>query len=209
MSELSRLMLKAVRSLPPEEQDALLEAMLEPSLAPWPAPGVADPEPPGADLAAVEVHGPVPAQRVYGLQRGVGVTLPPLGPETGGPWQSVPVRLSTDQHERLKQWCQANGFTMAVVLRGLVARFLDDQATRRPRSPAGAPPPPAEDAGPAQAPPPDPGPDPGRTGASDPDSDPGRAGASSPDPGRAGASSPDPGHAGAPPSGAGAPESGG
>jgi hypothetical protein len=25
---------------------------------------------------------------------------------------------------------------MAVVLRGLVARFLDDQATRRPRSPA-------------------------------------------------------------------------
>jgi hypothetical protein len=45
------------------------------------------------------------------------------------------VRLSTDQHERLKQWCQANGFTMAVVLRGLVARFLDDQAARRPRSP--------------------------------------------------------------------------
>jgi hypothetical protein len=56
-----------------------------------------------------------------------------LGMETGGPWQSVPVRLSTEQHERLKQWCQANGFTMAVVLRGLVARFLDDQAGRRPR----------------------------------------------------------------------------
>jgi hypothetical protein len=200
MSELSRLMLKAVRSLPPEEQDALLEAMLEPSLAPWPAPGVADPGPAGPSLHSGEVfHGPIPAQRVYGPERGFGVTLPPLGPETGGPWQSVPVRLSTDQHERLKQWCQANGFTMAVVLRGLVARFLDDQATRRPRSPAGAPPPPAEDAGPAQAPPPDPGPDPGRTGASDPDSDPGRAGASSPDPG----------HAGAPPSGAGAPESGG
>src|SRR4029453_5540477 len=50
--------------------------------------------------------------------------------------QRVPVRLSTDQHERLKQWCQANGFTMAVVLRGLVARFLDDQATRTPRSPS-------------------------------------------------------------------------
>jgi hypothetical protein len=112
MSELSRLMLKAVRSLPPEEQDALLEAMLEPRLVPWAAP--------------------------------FGVTLPPLGPETGGPWQSVPVRLSTDQHERLKQWCQTHGFTMAVVLRGLVARFLDDQATRRPR----ATPPPGEAAGP-------------------------------------------------------------
>jgi hypothetical protein len=154
MSELSRLLLKAVRSLPPEEQDTLLEAMLEPRLATWPGAGVADPGPAGADLPTGEVfQGPLPAQRVYGLQRGVGVTLPPLGPETGGPWQSVPVRLSTDQHERLKQWCQTNGFAMAVVLRGLVARFLDDQATRRPR-------PPAED----------PGEDPGHAGTSDPGS---------------------------------------
>jgi predicted DNA-binding protein len=50
------------------------------------------------------------------------------------------VRLSTEQHERLKQWCQANGFTMAVVLRGLVARFLDDQAGRPARPPAGTQP---------------------------------------------------------------------
>jgi hypothetical protein len=143
MSELSRLMLKAVRSLPPEEQDALLEAMLEPRLAPWTGPGPGAPGPAGsggADLSSGTVfHGPVPAHRVYGQGREFGLSLPPLGPETGGPWQSVPVRLSTDQHERLKQWCQANGFTMAVVLRGLVARFLDDQATRRPRSPAGPP----------------------------------------------------------------------
>jgi hypothetical protein len=139
MSELSRLMLKAVRSLPPEEQDALLEAMLEPRLVPWAAPGVPDPGTAGPGLAAVEVHGPIPPPRVYGPERGFGVTLPPVGPETGGPWQSVPVRLSTDQHERLKQWCQTHGFTMAVVLRGLVARFLDDQATRRPRSAAGQP----------------------------------------------------------------------
>lgn len=67
---------------------------------------------------------------------GPAVTPPPIGPEGGGPWQSIPVRLSTDQHERLKQWCQANGFTMAVVLRGLVARFLDDQAARTPRPPS-------------------------------------------------------------------------
>ena len=129
MSELSRLMVKAVRSLPPEEQDALLEAMLEPRLAPWPGPG--SPGLPSADLLA----GQSPVHRIYGQDPRYELTLPPLGPETGGPWQSVPVRLSTDQHERLKQWCQANGFTMAVVLRGLVARFLDDQATRTPRSP--------------------------------------------------------------------------
>jgi len=129
MSELSRLMVKAVRSLPPEEQDALLEAMLEPRLAPWPGPG--GPGLPAADLLAGH-----PVHRIYGQDPRYELTLPPLGPETGGPWQSVPARLSTDQHERLKQWCQANGFTMAVVLRGLVARFLDDQAARTPRSPS-------------------------------------------------------------------------
>jgi hypothetical protein len=134
MSELSKLMVKAVRSLPPEEQDALLEAMLEPRLAPWPIPG--EPGLPASELlpGRVQTHG------LLGHDPGVGLTLPPLGPETGGPWQSVPVRLSTDQHERLKQWCQANGFTMAVVLRGLVARFLDDQATRRPPGDRAAPP---------------------------------------------------------------------
>jgi hypothetical protein len=131
MSELSRLMVKAVRSLPPEEQDALLEAMLEPRLAPWPGPGA-----PGLPSPADLLAGQSPVHRIYGQDPRYELTLPPLGPETGGPWQSVPVRLSTDQHERLKQWCQANGFTMAVVLRGLVARFLDDQATRTPRSPS-------------------------------------------------------------------------
>jgi hypothetical protein len=132
MSELSRLMVKAVRSLPPEEQDALLEAMLEPRLVPWPGPGE-------RALPADPVHrisGQDPRIEIAARDPRIELTMPPLGPETGGPWQSVPVRLSTDQHERLKQWCQANGFTMAVVLRGLVARFLDDQAARvrRPRS---------------------------------------------------------------------------
>ena len=172
MSELSRLMLKAVRSLPAEEQDKLLEAMLEPKLAPWPGPG--GPGLPAPDLLA----GQAPVHRIYGQDPRYELTLPPLGPETGGPWQSVPVRLSTDQHERLKQWCQANGFTMAVVLRGLVARFLDDQATRRPRSPteasgeAPAPPDPGPpDPGPPDPGPPDPGPpDRGQAGTSSPDS---------------------------------------
>jgi hypothetical protein len=131
-SELSRLMVKAIRSLPAEEQDKLLEAMLEPRLAPYPDPG--------APLGTWDLPRGTPVHPVYEQPPRYGVSLPPLGPETGGPWQSVPVRLSTDQHERLKQWCQANGFTMAVVLRGLVARFLDDQAVRRPRGPQAQPP---------------------------------------------------------------------
>ena len=127
MSELSRLMLKAVRSLPPEEQDKLLEGLLETRLAPWPGPGGPGLSP--ADLLA----GRAVAHRVRGPDAGLELALPPLGPETGGPWQSVPVRLSTDQHDRLKQWCQANGFTMAVVLRGLVVEEAGDQAAQHHR----------------------------------------------------------------------------
>jgi hypothetical protein len=143
MSELSRLMVKAIRSLPQEEQDALLEAMLEPRLAPFPEPGA-------APVSTWELPGGAPGTRVYERppRMTLGVSMPPLGPETGGPWQSVPVRLSTDQHERLKQWCQDHGFTMAVVLRGLVARFLDDQAVRRPRTPEAPPPAGEPEAGP-------------------------------------------------------------
>ncbi len=117
MSELPKLLLKAFRSLSDEEQETVMSELLGARTAPWPRP----------DL----LH----AGSLGELTVGIGPTMtpPPIGPETGGPWQSVPVRLSTDQHERLKQWCQANGFTMAVVLRGLVARFLDDQAARRTR----------------------------------------------------------------------------
>jgi hypothetical protein len=121
MPELPKLLLKAFRSLSDEEQETVMTELLEARSAPWPWTG-----PPHArSLADLTV------------EQGPDVTPPALGPEGGGPWQSVPVRLSTEQHERLKQWCQANGFTMAVVLRGLVARFLDDQDARR-GSPGGA-----------------------------------------------------------------------
>ena len=123
MSELPKLLLKAFRSLSDEEQETVMTELLESRTAPWPWPG-----PPLAR-----------SLELTGAGMGPPITPPPVGPE-GGPWQSVPVRLSVEQHERLKQWCQANGFTMAVVLRGLVARFLDDQAGRRTRPPAGTQP---------------------------------------------------------------------
>jgi hypothetical protein len=123
MSELPKLLLKAFRSLSDEEQETVMSELLEARTAPWPWPG------PPLARSLDEL------KELTGVGMGPPITPPAIGPE-GGPWQSVPVRLSTDQHERLKQWCQANGFTMAVVLRGLVARFLDDQAARRPRPPA-------------------------------------------------------------------------
>ena len=39
----------------------------------------------------------------------------------------VPVRFPADQHARLRDWCTEHGFSMATVIRGLVAKFLDDQ----------------------------------------------------------------------------------
>ena len=47
-----------------------------------------------------------------------------------GAQQVVPVRFPEVQYQRLKDWCATHGFSMAVVLRGLVERFLDDQERR-------------------------------------------------------------------------------
>lgn len=40
------------------------------------------------------------------------------------------VRLPTASHAKLRAWCSAHGFTMAAVIRGLVERFLDQQAKK-------------------------------------------------------------------------------
>lgn len=48
----------------------------------------------------------------------------------GAEQQMVPVRFPEPQYRRLKEWCGRHGFSMAVVVRGLVERFLDDQERR-------------------------------------------------------------------------------
>jgi hypothetical protein len=135
MSELMRLLLKAVRSLPQDEQDKVLTELLGAKVVggrpAQPSGQVPRSDPGWASLtAAAETPSPPPSETEERLS--------PFSPQlrAGGPWQTVPTRLSVEQYERLKQWCQANDFTMAVVLRGLVERFLDDQA-RRPRPSSG------------------------------------------------------------------------
>lgn len=44
--------------------------------------------------------------------------------------QMMPVRFPDELHRRLKEWCAEHGFSMAVVVRGLVERFLDEQERR-------------------------------------------------------------------------------
>ena len=42
----------------------------------------------------------------------------------------MPVRFPEPQYERLKKWCEEHNFPMAVVVRGVVERFLDEQQRR-------------------------------------------------------------------------------
>lgn len=54
------------------------------------------------------------------LPRGVAV-------QPQGPLRTMPVRFPEPQYQRLKKWSEAHNFPMAVVVRGLVERFLDEQ----------------------------------------------------------------------------------
>jgi hypothetical protein len=51
----------------------------------------------------------------------------PLPGSRRGEHQVVPIRLPTEQHAALREWCSEHGFTMATVVRGLVERFLEER----------------------------------------------------------------------------------
>lgn len=55
---------------------------------------------------------------------------PPAGASPGAQ-QMVPVRFPAEQHAQLRDWCAEHGFSMATVIRGLVARFLETQLPER------------------------------------------------------------------------------
>jgi hypothetical protein len=120
MSELTQLLVKGIRRLSEEEQDTVLAELLDDRI---------DPSPQGPGRLPGLLHHSFADPQTALISGQLSQVRRELGAE-GGPWQTVPVRLSTEQHERLKQWCQANDFTMAVVLRGLVARFLDAQSRK-------------------------------------------------------------------------------
>ncbi|MGA8117142.1 MAG: hypothetical protein WCA46_26205 [Actinocatenispora sp.] len=45
-----------------------------------------------------------------------------------GEHQGILVRLPVEAHGQLREWCEQHNFAMATVIRGLVDRFLDQQA---------------------------------------------------------------------------------
>lgn len=109
--DITRLVLKAVKRLPEDEQRAVFEYFFE--------QGIALPQR-GPSVGQFVQH----AQPIFGAQKSIGAEQ-----------VTIPVRLSKAQHQRLKQWAAKHNFPMAVVVRGLIERFLDDWEQRTERTP--------------------------------------------------------------------------
>jgi hypothetical protein len=118
-ADVVRLLVKAVATLPDAERDQVYAWFLDRGIT-------------GSRAAAFAGSGPLPRQlremsaTLLSLQRAGG--LP--GAQPAGQ-QVVPVRFAADQHAALRTWCSEHGFSMATVIRGLVARFLEGQLPAR------------------------------------------------------------------------------
>ena len=109
-----RLLVKAVGTLPDAERDQVYAFLLSRGMTTT----------------------PTLTGRLAGRLREVSDQLLPLqtagapgNPQIGQ--QVVPVRFAADQHAELRTWCSEHGFSMATVIRGLVARFLEGQLPAR------------------------------------------------------------------------------
>ena len=112
-----QLLLKGLRQLPEEEQDEALTSLLETTFArsAW-----------GRNASAAgPPFAPVDVSRLA-------AQVPSEGGDPGR-WKVLPVRLPQDDYERLRSWCQSHDFSMAVVIRTLVERFLETQGREAPQ----------------------------------------------------------------------------
>jgi len=114
------LLVKALGLLPDAERDQVYTWLLGRSLTG-----------PYGSLSGPVTLGPL-TRRVSSL----GDQLLSLQRQGGSPGaqtaqQVVPVRFPAEQHAQLRAWCTEHGFSMATVIRGLVARFLDGQLPAR------------------------------------------------------------------------------
>jgi hypothetical protein len=139
------LVLKAARLLPAPEQDELLLALISGTALrrdgdPGEVEGAAGERPAAAVTTPSDVvvpaMGPLLARR-WRLEQAMRTqplgTRDALGTAGGGDDPSLkvlPVRLPAADYERLRAFSRQHGFSMAVIIRTLVERFLDGQARR-------------------------------------------------------------------------------
>jgi hypothetical protein len=120
----TELLLKAVRGLPEQEQDEVLAGLLTAKVTSGPT---------GRTVAARWIRplgtrgrGPVPAMPpdVRALDD---VMVTQLALDTDAELRVLPVRLPVTDYERLRAFSREHGFSMAVIIRTLLERFLEGQ----------------------------------------------------------------------------------
>jgi hypothetical protein len=120
MSErLRELLMKAVRKLEPAEQEEVLGELLVGSTAQLATltPGLTSTRRPVSPRTRVELTEWAATMAV-----------------ASGDMKLLPVRLPSADYERLRMWSREHGFSMAVIIRTLVERFLNDQGQSAPSS---------------------------------------------------------------------------
>jgi hypothetical protein len=122
-SDVMGLLFKAVKDLPEDEQRAVFGYFFEKAISMQQFPFFGQFIQEGAKLhgnvAHAAWHEPSALATLFTAQK-------PMGPQQ----IMIPVRLSEAQHRRLKEWCTEHNFPMAVVVRGLIDRFLDSWEKR-------------------------------------------------------------------------------
>jgi hypothetical protein len=121
-----QLLVAALAAVPEADRDLVYAWLLrrgsEPGLASGAAVRRARPVPMATLLRTMQPN----VTMAPGLEADVTVISGTALPQASGQ-QMVPVRFSSEQHAQLRQWCSEHGFSMATVIRGLVARFLEGQ----------------------------------------------------------------------------------
>ncbi|HEX9543138.1 MAG TPA: hypothetical protein VGA04_33895 [Streptosporangiaceae bacterium] len=123
------LLVRAVGQLDPADRDRVLAWLLRRD-AGWTAAAWAAPAAPEATARRRPMWLTPDSQSVRALAQ-ADITLSLRASSPPAAQQMVPVRFSTDQHAQLREWCAEHGFSMATVIRGLVARFLEGQLPGR------------------------------------------------------------------------------
>lgn len=114
--KINHLLTKALQALDADERDELLRGLLLARLT-------------SETSCATGVVGPVAAPQPGGDPERLAALLGgDLTAGAGASMKVLPIRLPEADHERLRQFCQSSGFSMAVVIRTLVGRFLDQHA---------------------------------------------------------------------------------
>ena len=128
----TELLLKAVRGLSQQEQQEVIAGLLA---------GFSQLQP-----AHPLVQGPWPwampsaSARVEIIERLAHAEQSATSGSAGGDLKVLPVRLPSADYEQLREWSREHGFSMAVIIRTLVERFIRDQQRRgQEPSPASAP----------------------------------------------------------------------